>query len=290
MVTSSNREKMLKHYMHTNDFELDHHRDITYPAVEPHYHEFYELLYFISGHVDYIIGDEIYHLQNDDLLIIPPNVMHNPIFADFRVPYERYVLWISLPTLQQLASIDEDLNYFLTAKGMKNYLLRRHTTAWGNFRTIFTSLEEALGEQKPLRHAQVKAFILHLLVEYNLALMEDSGTAQSGVRDNPLTDILHYIQNHLTEDLSMDTISGAFIMDKYNLAHMFKDKMGISYYQYVLQQRLLTGKNLILEGVPANKACFAYGFNDYSSFFRAFKKEYEVSPAAFRRIHEGMIG
>lgn len=119
MVTSSNREKMLKHYMHTNDFELDHHRDITYPAVEPHYHEFYELLYFISGHVDYIIGDEIYHLQNDDLLIIPPNVMHNPIFADFRVPYERYVLWISLPTLQQLASIDEDLNYFLTAKGMK---------------------------------------------------------------------------------------------------------------------------------------------------------------------------
>ncbi|MFR2693655.1 MAG: hypothetical protein ACLTBV_26035 [Enterocloster bolteae] len=101
------------------------------------------------------------------------------------MPYERYVLWISLPTLQQLASIDEDLNYFLTAKGMKNYLLRRHTTAWGNFRTIFTSLEEALGEQKPLRHAQVKAFILHLLVEYNLALMEDSGTAQSGVRDNP---------------------------------------------------------------------------------------------------------
>lgn len=290
MVTSSNREKMLKHYMHTNDFELDHHRDITYPAVEPHYHEFYELLYFISGHVDYIIGDEIYHLQNDDLLSIPPNVMHNPIFADFRVPYERYVLWISLPTLQQLASIDEDLNYFLTAKGMKNYLLRRHTTAWGNFRTIFTSLEEALGEQKPLRHAQVKAFILHLLVEYNLALMEDSGTAQSGVRDNPLTDILHYIQNHLTEDLSMDTISGAFIMDKYNLAHMFKDKMGISYYQYVLQQRLLTGKNLILEGLPANKACFACGFNDYSSFFRAFKKEYEVSPAAFRRIHEGMIG
>lgn len=290
MVTSSNREKMLKHYMHTNDFELDHHRDITYPAVEPHYHEFYELLYFISGHVDYIIGDEIYHLQNDDLLSIPPNVMHNPIFADFRVPYERYVLWISLPTLQQLASIDEDLNYFLTAKGMKNYLLRRHTTAWGNFRTIFTSLEKALGEQKPLRHAQVKAFILHLLVEYNLALMEDSGTAQSGVRDNPLTDILHYIQNHLTEDLSMDTISGAFIMDKYNLAHMFKDKMGISYYQYVLQQRLLTGKNLILEGLPANKACFACGFNDYSSFFRAFKKEYEVSPAAFRRIHEGMIG
>ena len=137
--------------------------------------------------------------------------MHNPLFADLRIPYERYFLWIPLHILKQLASVDEDLNYFLTAKGMKNHLLRHPATAWGNFLTIFTALEDTFGEQKPLRHGQVNAFILHLLVDYNLALMGNSGNSRSGVRDNLLSDILHCIRNHLTKYLFMDTISIVFI-------------------------------------------------------------------------------
>ena len=50
--------------------------------------------------------------------------------------------------------------------------------------------KEALKEQKYLRHAQSKAFFLHLMVEYNLALMEYSGMTQSWVRDNLPADIL----------------------------------------------------------------------------------------------------
>ena len=50
--------------------------------------------------------------------------------------------------------------------------------------------KEALKEQKYLRHAQSKAFFLHLIVEYNLALMEYSGMTQSWVRDNLPADIL----------------------------------------------------------------------------------------------------
>ena len=50
--------------------------------------------------------------------------------------------------------------------------------------------KEALKEQKYLRQAQSKAFFLHLMVEYNLALMEYSGMTQSWVRDNLPADIL----------------------------------------------------------------------------------------------------
>lgn len=285
MVTSSDKDKVHKHYLHHTSFELDHHRDFTYPLVEPHYHEFYEMLYFISGHVNYIIGDELYHLQNDDLLIIPPNVLHNPVFTDFDVPYERFVLWISVSTLKQLAATDPELSYFLKSDAPKRYLLRRNLTTWGNLRTIFTSLEQALIAKEPLYHAKVKTFILHLLVEYNLALLEDCGAARPGSRDSFITNILHYIQTHITEDLSLDTISNTFYIDKYAFSKLFKEIMSISYYQYVLHQRLLMGKNMILEGLPAHKVCFSCGFKDYTSFYRAFKNAYGVSPSVFKKNH-----
>lgn len=286
MIKASNREKVTKHYMNHSDFELDHHKDVRYPAVEPHYHEFFEILYFISGHVDYIVGDKLFHLQNDDLLLIPPNILHNPVFHDFHVPYERYVLWISVPALKQLLSIDPELEQFFNQPHPPMYLLR-HQAAQGSFRPIFASLEQTLEQKRPLSMAQLKLLVLQLILEYNQALLNGSSATHTGVRDSLITNVLHYIQNNLTEDLSLDAISRDFLIDKFNLSHMFKENMGISYHRYVLQQRLLLGKTLLMEGIPASQVCFSCGFQDYSSFFRAFKREYDVSPAQFKKLHSG---
>lgn len=284
MIKASNREKVTKHYMNHSDFELDHHKDIRYPAVEPHYHEFFEILYFISGHVDYIVGDKLFHLQNDDLLLIPPNILHNPVFHDFQVPYERYVLWISTPALKQLLSIDPELEQIFNQPHPPMYLLRNQA-AQVSFRPIFASLEQTLEQKRPLSMAQLKLLVLQLILEYNQALLNGSSAIHTGVRDSLITNVLHYIQNNLTGDLSLDAISRDFLIDKFNLSHMFKENMGISYHRYVLQQRLLLGKTLLMEGTPAGQVCFSCGFQDYSSFFRAFKREYDVSPAQFKKLH-----
>lgn len=44
---------------------------------------------------------------------------------------------------------------------------------------------------------------------------------------------------NLSGDLSLDTVAKALFIDKYNFSHMFKQNMQISFYQYVIQQRLL---------------------------------------------------
>lgn len=288
MIEASGKEKLFKHYMIQSDFEIDHYRDESYPVIEPHYHEFCEILYFISGHVDYVIGDELYHLRSDDILFIPPSVLHNPIFKDFEVPYERYVLWISCPILEQILSVDEELLTRYRVQTGKRYLLRNHSAAGDTFRTTFVSLENSLGRQGVLYQAEVKSFILHLMVEYYKALSQRHSNVHGGSRSELLTRILHYLQENLLGDLSLEAVAGYFFMDKFTLAHYFKEKIGVSFYQYVIQQRLLLGKNLLLEGVPASKVCYQCGFSDYSSFFRAFKKEYTVSPAEFKKIHRNL--
>lgn len=232
-----------------------------------------------------MIGDELYHLRGDDILFIPPNVLHNPIFKDFDMPYERYVLWISCSTLEQILSVDADLLDCYRSQTGKRYLLRNHAAAGDTFRTTFVSLEDSLRRQDALYHAEVKSFILHLMVEYYKAQRSRHSNAHGGSRRELLTRILHYLQENMQGDLSLEAVAGHFYMDKFTLAHYFKEKIGVSFYQYVIQQRLLLGKNLLLEGIPASKVCFQCGFSDYSSFFRAFKKEYTVSPVQFKKIH-----
>lgn len=287
MAVASGREKIFRSYMKASDFELDHHSDTAYPEIRPHYHEFCELLFFFSGHVDYLIGTSVYHLQRGDLLIIPPNILHNPVFLDFDESYERYVLWFSLDTLKELQSIEPELGFFLDSKAPKVYLLRTSRQIYSQMFSRFIALEEKFEQHPPLWKADVKAFLIQILVDYNAFLIQiiQGGVVKEteGVQSR-ITDVLNYIHENIQKPMSLDSVSEELFISKYYLSHLFKRYLGISFYQYILQQRLLIAKELIQKGMPIAQAGTECGFKDYSNFYRAFLKEYEISPSMLKNI------
>ena len=95
-----------------------------------------------------------------------------------------------------------------------------------------------------------------------------------------------YINNHLDEDLSLEQLASFFYVSKYHISHIFKDNMGISLHQYITKKRLQASKNGILSGIPFGQVYQQYGFNDYTSFYRAFKKEFGSSPKEFKEQHK----
>ena len=50
--------------------------------------------------------------------------MHHPIFRDFEIPYERYVLWLSPPAFDTMKKIDPDIDYCLRPGHAKTFLIR----------------------------------------------------------------------------------------------------------------------------------------------------------------------
>ena len=82
-------------------------------------------------------------------------------------------------------------------------------------------------------------------------LLYDSLHQKSAVYENVLyLNICDYINRHLEEDLSLDSLSSFFYVSKYHISHIFKDNMGIPLHQYILKKRLHASKNAILSDQP----------------------------------------
>ena len=92
------------------------------------------------------------------------------------------------------------------------------------------------------------------------------------------SDIITYLNEHMYEPLSLDSICERFYISKSNLNRKFKLLTGSTVWEYITTKRLLYAKELLQTGIPPTKAFSKCGFNDYTSFFRAYKAKFNVSP------------
>ena len=116
--------------------------------------------------------------------------------------------------------------------------------------------------------------------ENQIAIKENSSLYQN---------ILNYIETHINENISLNTIADNFYVSKYHIAHIFKNQMGLSIHQYILKKRLSICKAAIVSGSNINTVFLECGFGDYSSFYRAFKKEFGISPKEFKNSLAGIM-
>ena len=82
----------------------------------------------------------------------------------------------------------------------------------------------------------------------------------------------------------MADVAHHFFISESTITQTFRKKMGVSFYRCVIQRRLIAAKALIERGIALEAVAEQVGFSDYSSFFRAFKQEYGISPRQFRKM------
>ncbi|MGN0158272.1 MAG: helix-turn-helix domain-containing protein [Brotaphodocola sp.] len=272
--------------MSKGNFEIYYYNEVKAEPVSWHQHDHYEFYFFLEGDVDYQIEDQIYPLEYGDYLLIPPHVKHHPIFHSTETPYRRFVLWISEEYYHFLCQLSNEYSYtFDIVRQQKSYHSRPDYIQIQELQARLTEMIEENRSSRPFSELNMRLMFSQFLIYVN-RLTYDRLHEFTAPNSNMLyLNVCAYINDHLNEDLSLDRLADYFFASKYHISHIFKDNMGISLHQYILKKRLHACKNAILSGLPLNTLFQQYGFSDYSSFYRAFRKEYGVSPTDFREQH-----
>lgn len=259
---------------------VDAHMDISFPGdvISPHGHSFHEMVYCLSGGIDYLIGAEQYHLQRGDILFVPAGTSHAPLIPEqLAEPYRRYVMWISQEYFQLITSMFLGDN--LVSENVPK-LMRTSGTSWEFLSQYFRRCVQEC-EQKQYRH---DAVVFGITTELSVQLARFLQTEQAAPKKPELLDqIVNYVEAHLSERITVADVAARFWVSQSTVSQLFRKKMGISFYRYVTQRRLLESRLLIKSGVPMEQVSIAVGFQDYSTFYRAFRSEFGQSPAQFRK-------
>ena len=97
--------------------------------------------------------------------------------------------------------------------------------------------------------------------------------------------LLSFVSEHLQEKITVAQTARMLHVSESTVTHLCSKRLGLSFYRYVTQQRLNRARQLMLESGDLTDAAEKAGFRDYTAFFRAFKREYGISPSEYRKIH-----
>lgn len=251
-------------------------------GTENHYQPGIEIHMIHDGEGTMVVGRQVLLQSARSVLAFRGSVPHQMLC---KAPYRRSVICIhggeemadprsSLLQLVDFSWIPHDacLSFALTPKRFQQ------------LEDLCDDLRRELDTRRTGWERLALAQVLQMTVLLQRSAEED-GAAQPEPKNELIQRCSDYVCSHLDGDLSLRAVSKRFAVSGEYLTRSFTKEMGISFYQYVLLQRVAEGRRLLAEAPDlsiADIAC-SIGFPSPSHFSRHFKKLTEQTPSAYRR-------
>jgi AraC family transcriptional regulator len=212
-----------------------------------------------------------------DMSIMPAEI---PFFARWEDEDHYLQIRIAAPFMQQVAR--EACNW----SGDRIELVPQFRTRDPQLESIslllLNELEKNGTGEKLYIDSLTNIFVIHLLRHYATAQIE-LPSYKSGLYQHQLLKVLEYIEDHLDEDISLSDLAALLGISQFHFSRLFKQSIGLTPYQYLLQQRIERAKQLLKHtNQSIIDIAFLCGFNSHSHLTKQFRQITGVTPRNYR--------
>lgn len=263
-------------------FIASHRKALSHNMPSNHFHSTYEIYYLMSGKREIFIQDRTILVDEGDLVIIAPNILHRTTNAD-RPKHERLIINIH----EQYFSVDNSHRAVLQPLFEQDYLVIkgsiRNREAFDFFaREVITEVQnEHNGFEL---YAQTLA--LQLLIVCCRYAQENTSEplASPSPMHERISEIVRYVNAHYMNDLSLQLLADKFYISPYYLSRFFREATGFTYVEYVNSVRIKEAKKLLEHStMKVNLIASKVGFGSVTHFGRVFKEVTGNAPLYYRR-------
>lgn len=266
----------------TGTFLVSHRKTLSHHMPSSHFHSTYECYYLISGKREFFIQDRTVSIDEGDIVIIAPNILHRTTNAE-QPKHERLIINIH----EVLFSPDGSHKEALRPLFEQDYLIVRATL---RDRLSFEALVQAVLQEMQDKRSGYELFARTLALQLLIASCRhyEQNAVVEPASPSPMHDriseIVRYINDHYMEELSLHLLADRFYVSPYYLSRFFKEATGFSFVEYVNSVRIKEAKKLLEHtSMKVNQIAGKVGFGSVTHFGRVFKEVTGFAPLYYRR-------
>ncbi|MBQ7236888.1 MAG: helix-turn-helix domain-containing protein [Clostridia bacterium] len=256
-------------------------------AQKPHKHPYYQVYFMLKGIIKHYVKNENATLIAGDVFIVPPSIPHYIRVCDKNSEF--YTLSFMpefIATSEKDNKLILDFLYYLNS-ATKDNILPKFSIPHADqvfCQSVLYRISNEFNGNNTGKEELIKAYVNTLLSLFARYYFQQKQTDISFELNR--TSILHcleYIKNHLDENVTLIDMAKKSAMSKSNFCKVFRSVSGKSFNNFMNEYRIEKAKELIILNEKLTTVCRICGYNDFSTFYRNFKKYTGISPTEFKK-------
>lgn len=242
-----------------------------------HLHYHVEIVYMIEGRATAFVDAVPFEINTGDLLVVFPNKIHR--FED-EPQKNRYDLFIINPNLAP------DLAQRIATENPRDPVIRN-----ANDNSRVMALISILRDVKSFSDEHKQVLLRGYLTAFFAEILEMLPMKGANPEENQaIRSIVKYCSRNFTKELSLSVLEEELHLSKYYISHLFGEKLGISFNDYVNFLRVSEACRLLrMSDMSITEISGASGFGTLRTFNRSFIKQMNTSPSDYRKNNRGEI-